>query len=40
MAKTTKAPAAQSGADVRNKILETASDLFYKQGVRAVASTW
>ncbi|WP_429298197.1 TetR/AcrR family transcriptional regulator [Paraburkholderia sp. GAS199] len=26
----------QSGIDIRNKILETASDLFYRHGVRAV----
>lgn len=36
MPATTSVPVGHDGVDVRQKILETASDLFYKQGVRAV----
>ena len=36
MAKNTANPGGQSGVEVRDKILKTAFDLFYKQGVRAV----
>jgi AcrR family transcriptional regulator len=36
MSKNAINPAGHAGIDVRDKILETASDLFYKRGVRAI----
>lgn len=36
MARLIPSPGAQPGADIREKILATASGLFYRQGVRAV----